>query len=167
MFIPSASSFVVRREQPEIDDIDAANKIVERRNYLIATKAVTEFLIKRSKRKGGSAIVKRAWAVEKNIERHSAFVGVFNYWRSFYFELNSEWTPKTSAQITCIENVIKIVEESEIDLSIFIACSFKEWEWCKKTPSLQMLQSKGMEYYEKHAETVLAELDERRYISDY
>jgi len=117
------------------------------------------------KRAGATAKRRLAkkWEQEKRLENLRPFVSEWNKWREFYLDLDPSWEPKNSSQLTCIENILEIVKENDIDLGLFIACSFKALLWRGISPSLQQVQSKGLETYYGFREEVNCDIDEATY----
>lgn len=125
---------------------------------------ITEALLKskpKSPAKSRKKIAKE-WEREKRLEAIQPFVEEFNRFREFYVGITNEWTPKTDAQITCIENVMQLCEEEDIDLGLLVGSSFKALEWKPATPSIQQIQSSGLDKYYQYNEEVLLDIDNQR-----
>lgn len=167
MFMPSTAVIKVKRREPAIKKIAEAIELVELRNRLITEKVITKSLLKsKPKSKVAGKKIAKAWELEKRMDSISPFLSAFNHWRRYYVEIFDEWTPKTSGQVTCIENIIEFCKEKDVDLSLYIGCQFKALEWKKATPSVQTIQSNGREKYNQFIDDVLSDIDQDAHYSE-
>jgi len=122
---------------------------------------VSEDLLKakpKSKAKSARKIAKK-WEHDERLETIQPFLKEFSRWRSFYVGVPDDWEPKNDGQITCIENIIATVNKYDLDLGLFLGCQFKALAWKPATPTVQQIQSYGLEKYREYADDVLNDVD--------
>lgn len=158
----------LKRQEPHNFDLDKARRKTQLRNERIA-----EHVVRKMALDGGFKISEKQ--VQKEIKKKTEieirstaviqFMDMWNHWRQFYFDL-PPIRPKTKAQLTSIENAIQIVDENEINLTIFIACTHKAFVWRKVNPGFHDLIGRGLDYFEQHMDSVLTDIDHAAYMED-
>jgi len=87
------------------------------------------------------------------------FVLMWNRWRDFYLNLSAV-EPKTSAQVTAIENAIAFAKEHELDINMMIACVHRAFRKRKFRPNYTNLyDDKALDIYDSNYDHVLADTD--------
>lgn len=166
MFVPGTACIRVKRKEPEIRSLAHAREIAKRRNSLVAEKAITIARLNKKPNAKSRERIAKAWEKDKRLDYVQPFIIEFNRWREFYMEDTSEWLPKNSSQITCIENIIELCQEKNIDIGLLIGCSFKSLAWKPAAPLVTQILSRGLENYERYIDDVLCDLDERQNMED-
>jgi len=165
MFRAHTSKIDVQRCEPVIDDLNAAIQKVLERNSALTKKIVLNGLIKSPKSK--SKVQQKILSLFETDERRkrlTAVIVTWNEWRQFYSdEPIPEWTPKTKGQLTCLENIVEMAQQNELNLNIFIACCFKAYEKRYVRLSLQIALSQGLEFYDKWHNQVMYDYERLTY----
>ena len=172
MFAAHKAQININRSEPSDLNVKEAIRIVQMRNHEYCNEVVTRDLLKKRTKdpaKSRKKIIKN-WERDERLDRCAKFVQLWNYWRSFYFHdryYQKKWEPKSAAQLTVIEKIMKLTNETEMDLGLFIACSFKPYQYSQRfTPTVQMCLGNGEQSYYRHREEVMADIRQAEYLED-
>jgi len=162
MFFSHLAEIEIERDEPDIDPIKES-KIILRRNALLAEKIVARNLLKpRKKNPKVSEKIRALLEFDQRLDSARVFVETWNYWRDFYFDVGP-MSPKNKGQLTCIEKIIEMSQENNINLSILIGATHKAYVWRKIRPGFSEALSKGLEHYENLYDDVVSDLDKQEY----
>lgn len=156
MFFPHTSEVEVRRVDTEVITREVMMK-VQRRNREIARRVVLKDLLRKPRSNT------RAIAVNERDVRMIAvqpFVSEWNVQQRRYSDRYNEWRPKNKGQLTCIEKILTMCEENDLQLNILLASCFIAYAKRKYPLNVQIVLSYGLEYYAAHSEQVFADMDE-------
>jgi len=167
MFAPHTAQVEIARTEPIGINAELAAEIVRKRNATLAFEAVSRDMLKVNQTTGQiitARLIKR-WETDERLKSLRPFVDSWNYWRERYAKHDYEftWVPKTPSQISMMETVNAICQENQIDTDIFIACGHRAYAKSRYSLSLNMLCANGLDFFAKHAEEVLTEIDEDAY----
>lgn len=164
MFFPHLASIEIGREEPSADfDVRRAKEIIRRRNSELAEKIVLKDLLKAPKAsKKTDEKLRKMIEFDKRLDSTKRFMEKWNYWRYFYFNLAPIY-PKNSVHLTCIENIIDISRENNIDLNLLIATVHRAFLTRKFKPSFQIVIAHGLEFYETFYDDVVCDVEKKEY----
>jgi len=88
------------------------------------------------------------------------FMETWNYWRQFYLDLPAT-KPKTKGQLTCIENILDLVKEENVNLRMLIAATHKAYSLYKRkyNPTYATVLHSGLDFYDKYYDDILIDID--------
>jgi hypothetical protein len=156
MFFAASSEIEIKRVDTESVPIELRLKAI-RRNREIAMRVVMKDLLKKPRSNA------RAILVNENDIRMIAlkpFVAEWNEQARRYTDKYSNWQPKNKGQLTCIENILDMCEQRDMQLNILLASCFLAYSKRKHGLTLPVILAYGAEYYNAFAEQVYADLDE-------
>jgi len=87
---------------------------------------------------------------------------MWNYWRNFYCGA-TPIHPKTKGQLTCIENIIELAYENDLNLNILIGVTHKAFTKRRFNPNFTEVLARGIDYYESLYDQVIADTDRVEY----
>ena len=148
------SQIEIHREEPSSID----EKRVIERTLNMAEDIVKESWLKDKKSKGSVMRVRRAYEFDARSKFAIPFLTKWNKWRDFYCNAKPLHI-KTNGQLTCIEKIIQMTDEREINLDILIAATHRAYMNGRYNPGFSAVLSNGIEFYEKHHDNVLADID--------
>jgi len=158
MFYPHLSEITIARDEPNIDPKKEL-KVIQRRNSLVASKVVTKDLLKNPKAsKSSRKKLRDGIEFDERLSTTKKFMELWNKWRSFYFDAKPVRV-KNKGQLTCIEKIIELARENEMNLSILIASTHKAFTRRKVMPGFTMTLAYGIEHYEQYANAVVDDID--------
>lgn len=152
------------RAEPQGIDLEAEIRRAKKRNTAIAEKVVFRFLMDKKKIRETQAnkAIQKENEFDVRLRSVSEFMSLWNRWRAFYLGLGSI-QPKTSSQLTAIENAIDIANANSFKLTVFIAAIHREFKRRNVNPGFHDLVRFGEEHYHKHFNGVIADLDDVSY----
>lgn len=159
MFYPNYAEIGIIRSEPQTVD----EEVVRKKISYIAERVVTKSFLKGKTIK--KKTVKKIRRLEQTDERRKSlqpFMAKWNYWRQFYFDVGPNKL-KTPSQMGAVENIIEMSKENNLNLDVLLACVHKAYCWGKLRPTFTTVLSRGIEFYERHYEDVLADIDKQNY----
>jgi len=154
MFMPHTSQIEIKRSEPKLNADSVRN--VKKRNSDITLRVILRDLLKRPKNN------KRTLEVNEKDVRLGSLQPFIDEWNRFRLKYGAkfDWRPKTKGQLTCMEKILDICEQNNVKLNVILACCFKAYVFKRHALTLQIVLAYGMDYYDKFAEEVFAEMDE-------
>jgi hypothetical protein len=156
MFFPHTSEVEIRRVDTEIITKEVMMH-VQRRNHEIARRVVLKDLLRKPKSNT------RAIAVnERDVRMIAAqpFIAEWNAQQKKYSDRYRDWKPKNKTQLSCIEKILNMCEENDLQLNILLASCFIAYAKRRYPLTPQIVISYGPEYYAAHSDQVFADMDE-------
>lgn len=168
MFTPHTAEINISRQEPNIEEVEKAKALLHYRFERIAVDIATKDLIKKDRTKEEVRRAKKKFSnqleFDDKLSRFKNFVDIFNRWRGFYTDFTSTWNPKNIGQMRAIDRIVSDCNENDMDLGIFIACSFKACARRRfKTPTVTNMANYGEDWYYEYAEDVIADIDAEEY----
>jgi hypothetical protein len=103
--------------------------------------------------------IKKEAELAERLKFCASFLEMWNFWREFYFHL-PPYTPKTSNQITAIENAIAFCKERDLDVDMMIGCVHRSYRKRTLKPSFMIMYGENaLEIYDGHYDLVLGDID--------
>lgn len=168
MFAAHKAQINVERSEPTDLNLDMAQEIVRKRNASYCEDVVLKNLLKKPKNeKKSQRKILKAWEMDEQLKMVNGFTMLWNHWRKFYIGSRSyykEWEPNNRAQLTVIGKIVSDVETHDLDLGLYIACTFKAWEFRHFPPTVQICLSNGLDYYNEFISAVMADIGENDYL---
>jgi hypothetical protein len=167
MFAPHTAQVAIARTEPVGISPELATEIVRKRNAALAFSAIMRDALKVNRSQGQQRTERllRRWEMDGRMGPLRPFIESWNYWREFYTkeEIETTWVPKTNGALTTIETIIDLCKENQIDPDLFVACGHRAYARSRYPLSLSMLCANGLDYFNRHAEQILVEIDEAEY----
>lgn len=168
MFFPHFATINLERKEPKRLKSDRVAKIesaIRKRNEEVAIRIVNQASMNGDNKQSPVKLAKKIKTKRKFLqgqEELQDFMEIWNRWRYFYFAL-SPIVPRTSSQITQIKNAIAFADVQNIKMNMMVACLHKEFVWRKFNPNFYHLERDGLDFYQKHYDEVLQDVEQDSY----
>jgi len=164
MFFPHLAEIKLVRDEPTII-LSKRIELAKRRNAVLAERIVVgDYLKSPKKNKDSTERIRKLIEFDQRFDSTRSFMGIWNNWRYFYFE-RSPIMPKNKGQLTCIENILDLVKENDMDLNIFVGTVHCAHLKRRFMPGFSTALAYGTDCYEKMYGKVMSDLDRVEYES--